>query len=122
MMFGMPNSDPVACLLICGGQDCRKKQKKAYRALVRSVADAGIDATEVPCQGSCVGPTAVIVDSSGPRWFEDLRSPKARADVVVAATRVSLGGKAKPSKRLQSRELTGKKRKKAARRLERLAS
>ena len=121
-MFSVPNIVPAACLLICGGSDCRKKQKKAYNALVRSVSDAGLATEEVKCQGSCVGPTAVIVDKSGPRWFEDLRSVKAQADVVTAATRVTLGGKTKPTKRLQSRELTGKKRKKAAKRLERLAS
>lgn len=121
-MFTMPNNPPAACLLICGGQGCRKKQKKAYKALLRSVSDAGLITEEVKCQGSCVGPTAVIVDRSGPRWFEDLRSTKAQADVVTAATRVTLGKKTKPSKRLKSRELTGKKRKKAAKRLEKQAA
>ena len=118
----MPNASTTACLLICGGTGCRKKQKKAYKALVQSVSDAGIITEEVKCQGSCVGPTAVIVDERGPRWFEDLRSTKAQADVVTAATRVTLGGKTKPTKRLRNRELTGKKRKKAAKRLPRQAA
>lgn len=113
----MPNTSSTACLLICNGGGCRKKQKKAYKALVRSISDAGLDSTPVGCQGSCVGPTAVIVDESGPRWFEDLRSPKSQADVVAAATRVSLGEKTRPSKRMSKRELTGKQAKKAAKRL-----
>ncbi len=121
-MFTMPNTPLAACLLICEGSDCRKKQAKAYAALVRAAEQAGVSALPVKCQGSCVGPTAVVVDDSGPRWFEDLRSEKARRDLILSATRVSLGGKAKPSQRLKDREMTGKKRKKAAKRLAKQAA
>lgn len=93
------------------------KQKKAYKALVKRFATHGLKATDIACQGSCVGPTVVLVDEKGPRWFEDLRSRGAQDDVVESAVRVTSGRKVKPSKRLRKRELTGKQRQRATKRL-----
>ena len=118
----MPNERTSDCLLVCTGGGCRKKQKKAFKALVSALSEAGVESGEVRCQGSCVGPTVVIVDEAGPRWFEDLRSSRAQADVVESVTRVQLGGNIKPSKRMKKRELTGKQRKKAAKRLAKQAA
>ena len=121
-MFSMPNIQPVDCLLLCNGKGCKKKQKNAYNALVKRLAEHGLKPTDIACQGSCVGPTVVLVDKNGPRWFEDLHSKSARTDVVESAVRVASGRKAKPSNRLRKRELTGKQRQRAAKRLAKAAS
>ena len=54
-----------------------------------------------------------MIDENGPRWFEDLSKKKARIDVIALASQ----GKKKPTKRLLKRELTGKQRKRAAKKL-----
>lgn len=120
-LFSMPNTKGPDCLLLCNGKGCAKKQKKAYKKLEKRFEKQGLVAIDVACQGSCVGPTVVLVDDDGPRWFEDLRSEKAQRDVVESAVRVVAGKKAKPSKRLRSRELTGKQRTRAAKRLKKAA-
>lgn len=107
------SGDPL--LLLCEGKDCAKKQKCAYRKLQKAAAKAEVAVGLVGCQGSCTGPTAVIVDETGPRWFEDLKKSKAHADVIELAARQQ----SKPTKRLKKRELKGKQRKRARKRLAR---
>ena len=106
-----PGENPL--LLLCEGKNCAKKQKCAYRKLTKAAASAEVPVGLVGCQGSCTGPTAVLVDEDGPRWFEDLQKSKARADVIRLAT----GQRTKPTNRLKKRELKGKQRKRARKRL-----
>lgn len=73
---------------------------------------AGLHCTMVKCQGSCKGPTAVVPTDEGPRWFEALDSAKVRTSLVSFAA-----GTAPPTKQLAKRELTGKQRQKAAKKL-----
>jgi len=114
-MFSMPNTPPKECLFLCHGKDCKKKQSAAYRALLNQSEAALEHVGSVGCQGSCVGPTAVVATKNGPVWFEDLRSSKSRNDLVEYAVQISAGKKAKPTKRLAKRELTGKRKKEAKR-------
>jgi len=116
-MFSMPNIDRPACLLLCDGKGGAKKQKRAYNQLTKRLADEGIAVQDVSCQGSCVGPTAVLIDADGPRWFEDLRTKSSHLAVVEASVRISRGKKAKPTKPLRKRELVGKQRRRAEKRL-----
>jgi len=113
----MPNTSRPECLLLCNEKGCAKKQKKAYAKLARRLTDAGIETKDVACQGSCIGPTVVLTDADGPRWFEDLRTKSSQEAVVEASLRVARGKKAKPAKSLQKRELTGKQRRRAQKRL-----
>ncbi len=126
IMFSMANTYPLdilslrassptgpPLLLLCEGKDCAKKQKCAYRKLAKAAGDAEVTVGLIGCQGSCTGPTAVVVDENGPRWFEDLKKPKSHEDVIALAT----GRATKPSKRLKKRELKGKQRKRALKRI-----
>lgn len=112
-MFSMPNTNGSATLLLCNGKDCHKKQRAAYDRLESAAHEAGLDVAGVPCQGSCVGPTAVVETPDGPRWFENLQSANATEAVVAFA----LCPSKKPKKALQKRELVGKRRAKAERKL-----
>jgi len=114
----MPNINHPPCLLLCESKDCKKKKASDFKALTRRVKAAGIDSGAVKCQGSCVGPTAVLFEQGEPRWFENLGSTRAQDDLVEAAVRLGKGKSAKPSKRLRKRELTGKQRTRAAKRLQ----
>lgn len=114
----MPNNDRLLpkdvgqTLFLCAGKDCFKKQRPAFNDLRSSAIDAGLELCMVKCQGSCKGPTAVVPTADGPRWFEALDSEKLRSDLVTYAINPT-----KPSKKLTTRELQGKKRNKAAKKL-----
>lgn len=118
MLFGVPNSEQLASeidrptLFLCAGKDCFKKQRPAFNDLRSSAIDAGLELCMVKCQGSCKGPTAVVQTPKGPRWFEALDSKQLRSDLVAFAVEPS-----KPSKKLTKRELQGKKKNKAAKKL-----
>lgn len=98
-------------LLLCAGKDCFRNERAAFKKLEASATNAGLRLTTVACQGSCKGPTAVVPTADGPRWFEDLDSTKAQRDLVAFASG------ADATKILRSRELTGKRKKKAAQKL-----
>lgn len=106
-------ADGETRVFVCKAKGCAKKHKCEFNKLIQAVAAADVRVDLVGCQGSCSGPTAVIVDSDGPRWFEDLLSKSGRADLVSLAT----GEIDKPTKRLKKRELTGKQKKRALRKL-----
>jgi len=118
MLFTVPNSEQLVVesdrqtLFLCAGKDCFRKQRLAFNDLRSSAIDAGLDLCMVKCQGSCKGPTAVVQTPGGPRWFEALDSKKVRNDLVSFAVEPS-----EPSKKLTKRELQGKKRNKAAKKL-----
>ena len=120
-MFSMANTlapehlppGDKARLLLCDRKSCAKSEKCAFKDLKKQAKLAEVPVEFVGCQGSCSGPTAVVIDENGPRWFEDLRTRKARADVIALATQ----GVHKPSKHLLKRELTGKQRKRAFKKL-----
>lgn len=101
--------------MLCAGKDCAEKHPTAFAALTKRAGDAGCAVEFVKCQGSCEGPTAVVHDGSAVRWFERLAKPKSQRDLVALAT----GETTEPSTRLTRRELTGKARAKAAKRLRR---
>lgn len=120
-MFGVPNKQPPSGrilttqgtdLLLCAGKDCFRKEKKAFKNLEDSAGNAGLQLHKIKCQGTCEGPTAVVPTPCGPRWFEALDCPKLQTDLVSFAT-----GAEAPSRRLTKRELTGKRKKKAAKKL-----
>lgn len=100
-------------LLLCDRKSCAKSEKCAFKDLQKQAKRAEVPVEFVGCQGSCSGPTAVVIDENGPRWFEDLSKRKARTDVIALVTQEAT----KPSKRLKKRELTGKQRKRAAKKL-----
>ena len=102
---------PRQDLLLCAGKDCFRNERTAFKKLEAAATNAGLDLAKIACQGSCKGPTAVVPTADGPRWFEDLGSTKAQRDLVAFAT----GNGA--TKTLRKRELTGKRKKKAARKL-----
>lgn len=123
MLFIVPNSEQLLSddqvlsndaqtLFLCAGKDCFKKQRPAFNDLRSSAIDAGLQLCMVKCQGSCKGPTAVVQTPSGPRWFEALDSKSVRTDLVSFAVNQST-----PSKKLTKREITGKTKKKAAKKL-----
>lgn len=99
-------------LLLCAGKDCFRNEHTAFKKLEASASNAGLQLEKIKCQGSCKGPTAVVPTESGPRWFEALDSAKSRGDLIAFAT-----GAEQPTRRLAKRELTGKRRKKAATKL-----
>lgn len=99
-------------LFLCAGKDCFRKQRPAFNDLRSSAIDAGLELCMVKCQGSCKGPTAVVPTSDGPRWFEALDTAKVRSDLVSFAA-----SRGEPTKKLGKRELQGKRRKKAAKKL-----
>lgn len=112
----MPNttkSQSLPCLRLCDGKDCAKKQPKAYERLNKTAAEAGVRVESVGCQGSCAGPTAVVDIDGELHWFERLQKRKDQAEVVALAA----GERPRPSGRLAKLELTGKRRRKAARKL-----
>ncbi len=109
----MPNTSETPTLLVCKGNDCFKKRKRPFESLVRTATDAGLAIDTVRCQGACSGPTAVVLTSDGPRWFEDLEG----TDVQLELCSLALDERTKPSKRLRRKELKGKQRAKAAKRL-----
>lgn len=122
MLFTVPNSEQLVLknqqtLFLCAGKDCFKKQRPAFNDLRSSATDAGLQLCMVKCQGSCIGPTAVVQTKKGPRWFEALDSPSARTDLVSFAVATANTGEAKPPKSLRKRELQGKRKKKAAKKL-----
>ncbi len=123
MLFTVPNSEKLLpndrvlpndaqTLFLCAGKDCRKKQRPAFNDLRSSAIDAGLQLSMVKCQGSCNGPTAIVQTSKGPRWFEALDSKALRSDLVSFAVNPS-----EPTKKLTKRELRGKRKKKAAKKL-----
>ncbi len=105
--------DDVPSLLVCEGKDCAKKQSCAYNKLLKAAKKSEVAVELVGCQGSCTGPTAVVIDADGPRWFEDLKTPKSHDDVIALAE----GTLANPTKRLKKRELRGSQRKRAQKKL-----
>jgi len=100
------------CVLLCAGKDCYGKSSSATKKLEAAAANAGLDVGRVRCQGSCKGPTAVVPTADGPRWFEALASPRARHDLIAFAS-----SRDTPTERLGKRELRGKRKKKAAKKL-----
>lgn len=115
----MPNTHQLAyldipgLLMLCAGKDCARKEARAFEDLVTRAGAGGCTVEFVKCQGSCTGPTAVVHDGVRLRWFERLDKPGARRDLVAFAT----GTAVEMPKRLAKRELTGKSRDKAHRRL-----
>ena len=100
-------------LLLCDKKSCSKKQACAFKKLTRAAERAEVTVELVGCQGACSGPTAVVIDENGPSWFQNLQKPKARADIIaLASAEIS-----KPTKRLKKRQLKGKQRKRAAKKL-----
>ncbi len=85
----------------------------AFDSLRCRAVEAGLEVGTVRCQGSCAGPTAVVDLGAGPRWFERLQTTKVQIDLV----RYAAGTESAPTGRLAKRELTGKRRKKAAKKL-----
>lgn len=101
-----------ADLLLCAGKDCFRNEQTAFKKLEASAGNAGLQLQKINCQGSCKGPTAVVQTPCGPRWFESLDSNKVQHDLIAFAT-----GAEPPSRRLAKRELTGKRKQKAAKKL-----
>jgi hypothetical protein len=122
-VFTMPNTHQLApfeasgdtsgLLMLCTGKDCARKQSRAFQDLVDRAGAGGCTVEFVRCQGSCSGPTAVVHDGHRLRWFEKLDKPGARRDLVSFAT----GTAVEIPKRLAKRELTGRSRDRAQRRL-----
>lgn len=112
-LFSVPNKVSSDCLLLCSGSSCRKKHSAAFAQLLTAADRAGISADTVKCQGSCAGPTAVVLQGGQYRWFEKLQREKLHADLIDLAS----GQESRPSKRLAAVELKGKKRDRAARKL-----
>ena len=83
-MYGMPNKPSPVCLFLCNGGAC-EKQRKAYAGLQREAQSASLTFASISCQGSCSGPTAVVVGPEGPRWFENLRGKVVRRDLIALA-------------------------------------
>ncbi len=113
MMFSMPNIKASDTLLLCHGSSCAKKQRSAFNRLSNAATRAGLDPVAIKCQGSCEGPTAVLHIGGTYQWFERLGSKGAQADLLELA----VGDRTEASNRLKKRELTGKQRAKAARKL-----
>ncbi len=109
----MPNESRSPALFLCAGKDCFRDERAAFDALRSRATDAGLEVDTIRCQGSCAGPTAVVDLGQGPRWFERLQTTKVQIDLVQYAS----GTEAIPTTRLAKRELTGKRRKKAAKKL-----
>lgn len=112
-LFDVPNTHKSPTVLLCAGKDCFAKRRSDFKSLRRAADDAGLCVDLVRCQGSCAGPTAVLHIDGDPRWFEKLQSAKAQRDVIDLAR----GEIDEPTKRLRARELTGKRRKKARKKL-----
>ena len=112
LLAGGRPDDRSQTLLLCAGKHCFKNQRPAFNDLRSSAIDAGLQLSLVKCQGSCKGPTAVVLTPNGPRWFEGLGSKALRSDLVSFATNPS-----EPSKKLIKRELRGKRKKKATKHL-----
>lgn len=109
-MFSMANTPTTDGLLLCNGKSCSKKQRSAYKRLRSLAKEAGLEVDSVPCQGSCGGPTAVVLCENGPRWFERLEKREVQVELVSFAA----GQSKKPPKRVRKRELEGKQKNKAA--------
>ncbi|MFN3219683.1 MAG: hypothetical protein ACE367_24625 [Acidimicrobiales bacterium] len=120
----MPNTKQLASLevsslevsgllMLCAGKDCARKESGAFEDLVTRAGAGGCTVEYVKCQGSCTGPTAVVHDGARLRWFERLDKPGVRRDLVAFAA----GTAVEIPKRLAKRELTGRSRDKAHRRL-----
>jgi hypothetical protein len=115
----MPNMNQLASfdtpglLMLCAGKDCSRKRSRAFDDLVTRAGAGGCTVEFVKCQGSCSGPTAIVHDGERLRWFERLDKPGARRDLITFAT----GTAVEISNRLAKRELTGRSRDKAHRRL-----
>ncbi|MDG2026107.1 MAG: hypothetical protein P8J50_03300 [Acidimicrobiales bacterium] len=103
----------MSSLLLCKGKDCASECKREFDDLTVRAETSGLEVGLVRCQGACTGPTAVVVGPDGPRWFEDLKSTKAQEDLCAFA----LGTEVELPRRLLRRELTGKARKKAEKKL-----
>ena len=114
-MYGMPNKLSPVCLFLCNGGACQK-QRKAYAGLQREAQSASLTFASISCQGSCSGPTAIVIGPEGPRWFENLRGKVVRRDLIALADGVTNNPQQTATKRLRKRELTGKRRAKAQRR------
>lgn len=118
MVFGMPNagqSDSLraAPLRVCNARDCAVKHRRAVERLEASARSAGLGVEHIGCQGNCAGPTAVVLVDGEHRWFEKLRSRRARTDLIALAT----GELPAPTATLAARELTDERRAAAARKL-----
>jgi len=100
-------------LYLCAGKDCFRKERGAYVQLKGSAQCAGLTVQTVKCQGSCAGPTAVVAVDGGHRWFERLQSKSVQQDLVSFATAPT----SSPTSRLKKRELSGKQRQKAKKKL-----
>lgn len=100
-------------VMLCGGKDCAKKQRSAFKNLRSTLRSAGATVTPVECQGSCAGPTAVIRIGGDVRWFERLQGASSQHDLAE----IAVGERSEVTRRLAKRELTGKKRAKAAKKL-----
>jgi len=112
-VFSMPNAPESPTLLMCAGKDCFQKCKPAFTHLAGVAGEIGVSVDTVECLGACSGPTAVVVRSDGTRCFDELAGAKVQRDIC----RFAAGRDDEPSKRLAKRELSGKRRKKAERRL-----
>lgn len=105
----MPNKPESEVLLLCSGTSCAKKERSAYEQLRSAARKTDLLVTNVGCQGSCEGPTAVLTVDGEYRWFERLQSKKSQNDLLRLATaEIEV-----VPKRLAKRELTGKQRTKA---------
>lgn len=113
IVFSMPNSSRSPSLLLCSGKGCLKKTGREHSKLTKAAADLDLRFDPVSCQGACTGPTVVVVTGDHTRWFEGVTGSKTRRDLFAFAAEETT----QVSKRLAKRELTGKRRAKAAKRL-----
>lgn len=67
---------------VCTERGCGKRS--AHRALAAEL-EGVVEVVGVACQSVCDGPVAGVVVAGRLEWFEEVRSPKARAGVVRLA-------------------------------------
>lgn len=100
--------------MLCSGKHCQKKQRSLTRRLSGAASRVGLQTATFKCIGTCDGPTVAVVINGKHRLFERLAKPKTQDEIILLAT----GASTKPSSKLRSREVTGKKAKRATRKLQ----
>lgn len=100
--------------MLCSGKHCQKKKQSLVRRLRGAATLVGIPTGTFKCIGTCDGPTVAVVINGKHRLFERLAKPKAQDEIILLA----IGESSKPSSDLRRREVTGKKAKRATRKLQ----
>ncbi len=107
----------LACVALCAGSDCAKDQRKAFRRLAESLADAGVEVTRTRCLGVCHGPVAVVApDAESPVVVQRLRKGGDRRRLLAV-----VGGGDPGAELDRDRHVPGRKRREKAERKARAA-